>query len=231
MKETTEKGRERYVIDDGYEDPNHYVTVTVGYDVVEDQFGNKSPANHRRQIMAAHGRIFPFGVIAFDSDAVKLLSAEEGDINAILANPNVPAPGRGTAEQQGKAKNVGKYIPEIDCFETEVTQWLMKPRDALLKGTAWGEIRIVRLSGGIMTERTNTDPMIRTIFERGLAAEKQARRAAIAARKQVLKPDGNTVGEGDPNYKGGLAMQGNRWCRVDSSCRLTNCPSVTAEPL
>ncbi len=188
-------GQKRFEIMNGDDDPCHYVTFTTGLEAVADAFGNKSTANHRLRVMAEQGRLFPFGVVAFDTDALKLLTVVQGDDDDVrlAMSAKSPAPGRGTAEQQGKTQHSGRYIESIDCFETELSSWKFKPKDACLKGMVWGEVRQVRLVDGIMVERTVTDDFIRKLFYRALAVEKQAQRALVAAQKQIIKPDGNSI--------------------------------------
>lgn len=189
IKESMKDGRERYVIDTGTNDPNHYVSVTVGYDAIDDGNGAKSPANHRRKIMGEMGHLSQFGAIAFDCEALKLLMAAEGDTGSRLLNPNVAViGGQSKAEQQGRTKNAGKYIPEIDCFETEVSQWLMHPRDALLKVTAWGEVRLIRILGGIAVEKKTEDPLLISLAVDGIATEKEAQRRKVVASKEIILP-------------------------------------------
>lgn len=206
---TDQKGqqKERYVIMNGDDDPNDYPTVICGLDVMDDGRGNKSPQNHLDKIVKELGKASPWGVIAFDCDAVRLLAAQEGDedLRALLANPNL---GRGKAEKQGRTENKGKYIPSVDCFETEISEWKMGPRHALLKGTPWGEVRVVkRWDGLLVSERRTDDPMLIKLFYRGLAAEKEAVRAAILARKKVLPVAADALPVGDPHYQGGINMK------------------------
>lgn len=199
--------KERYVIMNGDDDPNDYPTVVCGLEVTDDGRGNRSPANHYDKIVKELGKASPWGVIAFDCDAVKLLAAQEGDedLRKLLADPNL---GRGKAEKQGKTKNTGKYYPSVDCFEVEISEWKMGPRHALLKGTPWHEVRVVkRWDGLMMSERRTDDPMLIKLFYRGLAAEKEAARAAVLAKKKVVPVPASALPAGDPHYKGGVDLK------------------------
>jgi len=207
IEKETIGGKERYVITNGDDDPNDYITVVCGLDVVDDGRGNRSPMNHYDKIVRELGKASPWGVIAFDCDAVRLLAAQEGDedLRALLADPNL---GRGMAEKQGKSKTTGKYIPSVDCFEVEISEWKMGPRHALLKGTPWGEVRVIKRWDGVaMSEKRTDDPLLIKLFYRGLAAEKEAARAAALARKKITPVPASALPAGDPNYKGGVDLK------------------------
>ena len=204
-----EKGqkKERFVIVSGDDNPNDFVTVICGLNVEDDGRGNKSPQNHLDRIVREQGKASPWGVIAFDCDAVRLLMAQEGadDLRLLLTDPSF---GRGKAEKQGKTDNKGKYIPSLDCFEVEISEWKMGPRHALLKGTGWGEVRVIKRWDGVnMSEKQTDDPLLKKLFYRGLAAEKEAARAAVIAKKKVVAVPASALPAADPNYKGGVDLK------------------------
>ena len=58
-----------------------------------------------------------------------------------------------------------------------------------------------------MSEKQTDDPLLKKLFYRGLAAEKEAARAAGIAKKKGVAGPGRALPAADPNYKGGVDLK------------------------
>lgn len=174
VEEELDGGKKRWGIGTFTGNVQDLVICKTGLDFV-----NGSTANHKAQLEHDGKVLRPHGIVAFDSDTVRLVLAESAELGEILKDPTLALGKTGDAFRVGNVRNHGRIIPSIHCAETSNSAWAIGPRGAALKGTITGEVFLLRRDRGTgeIIEKLLSDSQ-RTMFEKLLFADREAQRKA-----------------------------------------------------